>query len=192
MASGKEHTWPSLSILLVMTSAVLWIASSAANTYLMSFAGFAQGIDLIYLPAGFRLLIVLLFGVWGALGIVLANPFLYLAEFGDGSAIQVIVNSLICGFAPFFAVKAFCRAADIEASLLQLKPIHLPLLALAVSVVTPVLLNVNFVVAGLKPMNAFMVNVAAMAAGDFLGCLLLIVLVHLVIAAARTLMPSDR
>lgn len=192
MASEKERTWPSLSILLVLTSAALWIASGAANTYLMSFSGFAQGIDLIYLPAGFRLLIVLLFGVWGALGIFLANPFLYQAEFGSGSAIQVIVNSLICGFAPFFTVKAFCRAADIEASLLQLKPIHLPLLALAVSVVTPVLLNVNFVVAGLKPMNAFMVNVAAMAAGDFLGCLLLIVLVRLVIAAARTLMPSDR
>ena len=182
MSSETEPGWRSLNALLVLASAALWGASNAMNTYLMSFADFARGIDLIYLPAGFRLLIVLLFGFWGALGIFLSNPIAYLVEFGSGSASLVIANSLIC---------AFCRAAGIQASLLQLKPVHLPLLALAVSVATPVMLNLFFLASGMKEADQLMVNVSAMVTGDFLGCLFLIVLVRLAIAAVRVVVPSQ-
>lgn len=191
MSSETEPGWRSLNALLVLASAALWGASNAMNTYLMSFADFARGIDLIYLPAGFRLLIVLLFGFWGALGIFLSNPIAYLVEFGSGSASLVIANSLICAFAPYLTVRAFCRAAGIQASLLQLKPVHLPLLALAVSVATPVMLNLYFLASGMKEADQLMVNVSAMVTGDFLGCLFLIVLVRLAIAAFRVVVPSQ-
>lgn len=191
MPSETTHRWSRLSVVLVLASAALWAASNAANAYLMSYTGFSEGIDLIYLPAGFRLVIVLLFGVWGALGILLSNPLFFLAEFGSGSATQVIINSLICGFAPYLTVKVFCRAAGIQESLMQLKPIHLPLLALAVSIVTPLLLNLFFIGTGLKEPDDFFVNMMAMVTGDFLGCLFLIVLVRLGIAAVRALSLSD-
>lgn len=191
MPTTRELDSSRITALLVFSSAALWVGSSAANRYFLSFAGFAPGIDLIYLPAGVRLLIVLLFGVWGALGISLVNPLLYFVEFGTGSTTQVIVNSLICGFAPFLTVKAFCRLAGIQASLLQLKPIHLPLLALAVSIVTPALLYLYFEAAGLNNTSGFRLNFTAMATGDFLGCLLLIVLVRIGIAAFRRLAAAD-
>lgn len=187
MPSEKELAGPKLNTLLVLATAALWLASSAANLYLMSFTRFAPGIDLVYLPAGFRLAIVLVFGVWGALGIFLSNPLLYLAEFGAGSATQVMVNSLICGFAPFLTVKAFCRAAGVQGNLLQLRPVHLPLLAFAVSIVTPLLLNLNFLMTDLKQPSEFLPNLTAMMTGDFLGCLLVIILLRLAIATVRTL-----
>lgn len=190
MHSDRELGRLAVTILVVLASAALWTASGVANAYLLSFGSFAPGIDFVYLPAGLRLLIVLLFGVWGALGIALANPVLYMLHFGSGSALEIIVNSLICGFAPFLTVKVFCRTVGIQASLLELKPIHLPLLALAVSIVTPLTLNLNFLATGLKQPGDVTVNVAAMSAGDFLGCLLVIVLVQLSIAAFRTLSPQ--
>ena len=58
------------------------------------------GIDLIYLPAGVRLLIVLAFGVWGAIGIALSNPLLFITAFGQQSMSELVVNSLIAGFVP--------------------------------------------------------------------------------------------
>ena len=185
--SSEREPGAALGALLTLASAALWIVSGFANTYLLSFGSFAAGIDLVYLPAGVRLLIVLLFGIWGALGIALANPVLYLTHFESGSTLEIIVNSLICGFAPFFTVKVFCRAASIQASLMELRPIHLPLLALAVSIVTPLLLNLYFVVTGLKQWVDLTVNMTAMIAGDFLGCLLVIALVRLGIAVFRTL-----
>lgn len=84
----------------------------------------------------------------GALGIFLANPLMYLFEFGGGSPVGMLVNALISGFAPHLTVRAFSRLAGIEGSLSQLKPIHLPLPALAVSVVTPFLFNLHFLFAG--------------------------------------------
>lgn len=185
--SSEREVRAALGALLTLASAALWIVSGFANTYLLSFGSFAAGIDLVYLPAGVRLLIVLLFGIWGALGIALANPVLYLTHFESGSTLEIIVNSLICGFAPFLTVKVFCRTASIQASLMELRPIHLPLLALAVSIVTPLLLNLYFVVTGLKQWGDLTVNMTAMIAGDFLGCLLVIALVRLGIAAFRTL-----
>lgn len=185
MPPHKELEFLLSSFSVVLGTAAFWCASNIVNMYLMSFSNFATGIDLVYLPAGVRLVIVMMFGIWGAVGIFLANPILYEMQFGASSTIDVIVNSLICGFAPFFTVKIFCRLAGIDVAIQQLRAIHFPLLALAVSIVTPVLLNLYFIAAGMKNTTGFLANVTAMVTGDFLGCFLLIVLVRIVILVWR-------
>lgn len=176
---------PALRAMFVVTSGVLWCLVWLVNQRLMAGLNVAPGIDLIFLPAGFRLLIVLIFGFWGALGIFLADPLMFLQAFGKGSATEMITNAMISGFAPYLTVRAFCRVAGIQSSLLQLRPIHLPMLALAVSIVTPLLFNLHFVLSGREPASDFAHNIAAMSMGDFLGCFLVIGLVRLGLAAAR-------
>lgn len=174
-----------LNAMLVLTSGVLWCLVWLLNDRLMDGLQVAPGIDLIFLPAGFRPLIVLIFGFWGALGIALADPLMFLQAFGSGSVTEIVINALISGFAPYLTVKAFCRVAGIQSSLLQLRPIHLPLLALSVSIVTPVLFNLHFILRGREPASEFAHNLAAMSVGDFVGCFLVIGLVRLGLAVAR-------
>lgn len=181
-----------LDAALVVTSGLIWCAVWLANMYLMSATKVAPGIDLVFLPAGFRLLIVIVFGVWGALGIFLADPFMFMIEFGHGSLGSMLVNALISGFAPYITVRAFSRLAGIEGSLTQLKPVHLPLLALSVSVVTPLLFNLHFLLSGRTPPDAFLHNFTAMMTGDFLGCLLVSVLARLGLAAGRAAWSGRR
>lgn len=178
-----------LNGLLVVTSGVLWCSVWLANALLLSSTHVAPGIDLVFLPAGFRLLIVLVFGVWGSLGIFLADPLMFREAFGTGGGGEIMVNALISGFAPLLTVRAFCRIAGIESSLLQLRPIHLPLLALAVSVVTPLLFNLHYLLEGRETPGAFLVNFTAMATGDFLGCFLVIGFARIGIAGAQALFP---
>lgn len=178
-----------LDAALVVTSGALWSAIWIANQYLMSGTHVAPGIDLVFLPAGFRLLIVIVFGVWGALGIFLADPLMFMLEFEQGSLREVLINALISGFAPYFTVMAFCRLAGIRGSLTQLKPIHLPLLALAVSFVTPLLLNLHFLAEGRTQPQAFLHNFTAMMTGDFLGCLIVSILARVVLALGRAAFP---
>lgn len=185
MPHALKHDSPWLNAALVLTSGVIWSTVWLANMYLMSSAHVAPGISLVFLPAGFRLLLVIVLGVWGALGICLADPLLFLLEFGRGSLREVVINALISGFAPYFTIRAFGRVAGIERSLLQLKPIHLPLLALAVSVVTPLLFNLHFLAEGREQPSQFLHNFTAMMTGDFLGCLLVSVMARLGIAAGR-------
>lgn len=171
-----------LDAALVVTSGLIWCGVWLANMYLMSATKVAPGIDLLFLPAGFRLLIVIVFGFWGALGIFLADPLMFMLEFGNGGIGSMLVNALIAGFAPYLTVRAFSRLAGIEGSLIQLKPMHLPLLALAVSVVTPLLFNLHFMLSGRTPPSEFLHNFTAMMTGDFLGCLLVSVLARLGLA----------
>ena len=177
---------------LVATSALIWSGVWLANKYLMASTNVAPGIDLVFLPAGFRLLLVVVFGIWGALGIFLADPFLFLVEFQNGSPFNVLVNALISGFAPYLTVLAFCRLAGIQGSLAQFRPVHLPLLALAVSVVTPLCFNLHFLLIGRTPPSAFLHNFTAMMTGDFLGCLLVSVLARLGLAVGRAAFRRPR
>lgn len=181
-----------LDAALVVTSGLIWCAVWIANMYLLSATRVAPGIDLVFLPAGFRLLIVIVFGFWGALGVFLADPLMFLIEFGNDGIRPMLVNALISGFAPYLTVRAFSRLAGIEGSLVQLKPVHLPLLALAVSVVTPLLFNIHFLLSGRTPPSEFLHNFTAMMTGDFLGCLLVSVLARLALAAGRAAFPRRR
>ena len=73
----------------------------------------------------------------------------------------------------------------IGTDLAQLRPVHLPLLALAVSLTTPLAFNLQFLLLGLEPRHAFLANTFAMSFGDFLGCLIALATARLVIAVAR-------
>lgn len=180
-----------LNAALVATSGVMWCLIWLLNRYLMSGTNVAPGIDLVFLPAGFRLLIVIVFGVWGAIGIFLADPLMFMLEFGPSHVQEVLVNAAISGFAPYFTVRAFFRMAGIEGSLSKLRPVHLPLLALAVSVVTPLLLNLHFLAEGRQTVSQFLPNFTAMMTGDFLGCLLVSVLARVGLALGRAAFPRS-
>lgn len=181
-----ETTLP-LKVGSTLGSGLAWSGSWFLNQSADSLMNYAPGIDLVYLPAGVRLLLVLVLGVWGAAGVALANPLMFLVTFPAGTAPEALVNSVISGFAPLATVRLFFLASGTRPSLENLRPIHLPLLALAVSVVTPLLLNLQFVALGREPVASFWGSVTAMALGDFAGCVLVIVLARLLIAAFRGL-----
>lgn len=170
---------------IVILSGIMWDGLWLLNKLVMSHAIVTTGISLVFLPAGFRLLIILLFGGWGALGIFLSEPLLYFREFGTGSLPQVMVTAAISAFSPWIVTQLFCRAMGIRRSLDGLRPLHLPLLALLLSLVTPLLFNVLFVATGLHPAADFLRDYSAMAAGDFLGCVIVIGAIKLIGLAAR-------
>lgn len=187
MQPGKINDTTLLHASLVVTSALLWCATWLTNKYLMAGTNIAPGIDLVFFPAGVRLLLVIVFGVWGALGVFLADPLLFMLEFKHGSFSELLITAAISGFAPYLTVRAFCRLAGIGGSLTQLKPVHLPFLALAVSVVTPLLFNIHFVIQGREQPSEFLHNFTAMMTGDFLGCLFVSVLARVALAVGRAL-----
>ena len=169
----------------IFVSGIVWLGVSLLNSVLMSSTAVTTGIALVYLPAGFRLLMILLFGFWGALGIFLTNPILFVEYFGTASITETVINSGIAAFVPYLVVRACSRYFGVSSSLLELKPIHLPVLALAASLATPLAFNFQFLLAGRKPPELFPTNFTAMTFGDFVGCLLVIGCARLLIAAYR-------
>lgn len=174
-----------LDLLLVGVSALLWAGCWFLNKALLADTLVTTGINLVYLPAGIRLLLVLFFGPWGALGIFLVDPLLFFYEHGSGSLAEVIGTSFISAFAPYLAVLGFCWAAGISPRLSGLKPLHLPMLALLVSIITPLLFNLHFLFYDRHADDEFARNFVAMATGDFLGCFAVLGLARIMLAATR-------
>lgn len=169
----------------IVVSGLLWLCFGVFNKEALSFTNFGAGIDIVYLPAGIRLLLVLVLGIWGAIGITLANPFLVAIHIGEQSITGTLINSIIAGFVPLVCARSVQYLLGIDHNLSSLKPIHLPLLALVVSLATPLAFNIQFVLLGLKPYSEFIQNFAAMSLRDFLGCLAILVSARSLIAVAR-------
>ena len=73
------------------------------NNWLTSDITFGLGVSWIYLPAGLRLFLTLIFGLPGALGIAIAS--FLISYYGDfpHDLILCIGTALISGFAPYLA-----------------------------------------------------------------------------------------
>ncbi len=86
-----------------LVSALAYAALFYINNWLMSHISYGLGVNWIYLPAGLRLFLTLIFGLPGALGIALASFLIsYLGVFPHELTTCVGVG-LISGFAPYLA-----------------------------------------------------------------------------------------
>lgn len=173
--------------MLVVISAMSW----AAFAYIYSF-GFesvkeAPGVHLIYLPAGLRLLILLLFGVWGAIGISIAHPIVDYTQYESPNVALVTAQALISGFGGLFVLNMFQRLFGISPNLDGIRARHLPLLSLKMAIALPLLFSLALVVFDGRPVSEVEANFWAMLLGDFLGCFLFIAAVLLLIRAYRRL-----
>ncbi len=172
--------------ILVLISAVVWAVFASVYSVGFGFVREAPGVHLLYLPAGLRLLLLLLFGVWGAVGIAIAHPIVVWTQYGSSSIAFTIVHSLISGFGGLLVLNMSRRVFGISSSLDGLRAKHLPLLSLLMAVAMPFLFSVDLIAFDIRPASQVIGTYWAMLLGDFLGCFFVIAVVLLLIKAYRT------
>lgn len=170
---------------VILVSGVSWLFFWQLSQSLLHFTQIKTGITLVYVPAGIRLVILLVAGLWGGLGIILAFPFAVLQEFPAASWTEVMAYSFIAGIVPYAAVLMTCKLAKVSRDLSSLRSFHLPLLAVTVSLAGAFSYLVALVAFDRFPASAFLQDFTALAAGDFLGCFVVVLLVRLVLASRR-------
>lgn len=170
---------------IVVVSGVVWLAGWEVAQSILDFTVLKTGVTLIYIPAGIRLLVLLVSGIWGAFGIALAFPFALIQVFPDATWLEVVIYSVIAGFIPYATVQVMCRIAGISRDLGTLRSLHLPLLAAAVSITGALAYVAALVAFDRFDAGNFLPDVTAMAAGDFLGCFAVVALARLAIEWRR-------
>lgn len=141
-----------------------------------TWARFTEGVDWIFLPSGLRLLAVLVFGIWGSVGISLATW-----------ALTVQVNpadpwwmdggtALISGFSPLLASQLGRFWLKLPSDLHGLTPWPLIQLAALFALLSGSLHQVWYLWSGhtSTPLSSAVV----MVIGDFLGSLILLFLIN--------------
>lgn len=179
-----QEKW-TVRALIVVLSAIVWVGSFMLHERYLPFLAQAPGIDLVFVPSGLRLLAILIGGIWAVIGVSIGGIFLTGTEFQTMQPAIILAIGLCSGLCPYIALRASLRATGVEAGLGNLTAARLPLICLGVAIVSAVLHNLLFGALGVEQWSNFTVNVLAMAAGDFLGILLAVVIAFIILRIYR-------
>jgi hypothetical protein len=160
----------------LVISALTYTPLFYVNNWLTSDLVFSLGVNWIYLPAGLRLFLTLIFGLPGAIGIVLAS--FLISYYGDFShdLIVCLGIGLVSGFAPYLARIFVLRNVSLASDLSDLNFQKLVICIFIYALLSAGLHQWWFSTMALD--NAGGINhVSAMFIGDVLGSLLLISLI---------------
>lgn len=111
--------------LIVGTTALFYVALFLLNGFLFSALDYSAGVAWIFLPSGVRLVAVLLFDKWGALGVALGALMLAFHDLRLTDPETVAVAACISGLAPLLARQICLNLTDLDVNLTALTAIGL-------------------------------------------------------------------
>jgi hypothetical protein len=158
--------------LIVGLTALSYAALYLVNEYVFSVFGFSAGVSWIFLPSGVRLVAILLFEKWGALGVVLGSLMVAFHDALLTDPVTVAVAACISGLAPLLARQAHLRFTNLDVNLTALSARGLLRLAVTFSALSAALHQSWYVWRGVSdhPFDSVLV----MFTGDMLGAMVVL------------------
>ncbi|HBK42961.1 MULTISPECIES: hypothetical protein [unclassified Polynucleobacter] len=172
-----------------LISAVTYTILFYINAWLTNNLAYGLGVNWIYLPAGLRLFLTLIYGLPGAIGIALAS--FMICYFGQSppELITCIGIGLISGFAPYLARAFVLRNINILPDLSNLTLQNLVACILIFAALSAGLHQWWFALRGLDGAGSFN-HFLVMMIGDVLGTVLLIGLIKYGLDLLKSLRPA--
>lgn len=160
-------------------TALLFLGTIGLNELLFKWVEFAHGISWIYLPAGVRLLCILLFAEAGAIGILVASWLICFFHFFPNDPIRSFAGGILAALAPYLTYRLLV-AGRVGPSLAGLGPWRLLGCALAFSIASPLLHHIWFALQGQREglLHGFFV----MASGDLIGTIVVLYTAKLILS----------
>jgi hypothetical protein len=165
MVRAKTET----AVLITLTAVLYWLGYEFQG-WLFQFTEHVPGVNWFYLPAGLRVVFILVAGLNGALGIFAATIAINLMHTEDMSLAVLLLTAVASGFGAWFALMLMRWRGQIDASLMVLTSAVLIQYALIYALFNAVLHQVVWW-ALQRDGARFMVDVWPMFVGDLLGAL---------------------
>jgi hypothetical protein len=166
MSSLRLHLW-SVTGTLVAFIVSLWI-----NQEVFSHTSFVLGVNWVYLPSGIRLLSTLLVGVDGFLGLLAAGLLADFLYWFPHDPVRAVAGAVLGSLAPYLVYRLALEYYDLRASLANLTPKRLLVLAMAYSVANPLFHHLWFAMTG-ETVN-WLESFFSMFVGDLTGALIVL------------------
>jgi hypothetical protein len=157
---------------MVVTTMFAFIAMLAANEWLFTRLEFVPGINWIYLPAGMRLLCVLLFGDAGAIGLLLVSWLVCFFYIFPNDFLRSFMGGIVAAAAPWIANRIAQQVFGLRASLTNLSPARLLVCIVLYSIASPLLHHIWFAIHG--GTDNLLRSFIVMFVGDLNGTLIVV------------------
>lgn len=156
------------TFILILASAFLYWAGFEVQNLIFSFTEHIPGVNWFYLPSGLRVLLVLVAGVYGAIGIFFATMLINLIHTPDIRDGMLISTALASGFGAWVALSVLRWRGVIAAGLTGLTSVALLQFAFLYAILNTMFHQAVWLISQ-RNGSFFMVDVWPMFVGDLLG-----------------------
>jgi hypothetical protein len=172
----------------ILISALLYSALFFFNDWLTETVKYDLGVSWIYLPAGLRLFLILIFGLAGAIGIAIASFAISYFWAFPADLVTCIGIGLISGFAPLLAKWVVISNIPINNDLSNLSLQKIIFCVVVYALMSAGLHQYWFVLRGLE--SGSLDHFLVMFVGDIAGSILLIALIKYSIDLVKRSKPK--
>lgn len=176
---------------LVAFSAAVWLISVYLNNeVLFPWPEEDDFVHWIFVPAGLRVLLVMLFGWRAALGMALGSVPWMLDIMPGAAAATVAFAAVGAGLMPWLSIQLFSLSTGVRHPWHDLVWWHLPVIAALSAFANSALLNSQLILFGFEPPRELATNLLSVMIGDFLGALVLLLASVALVRLLRALAPD--
>jgi hypothetical protein len=186
--TGNRAAEIRVKILMVIVTMFAFLSALLVNELLFIRYEFIPGVNWVFLPAGIRVLALLMFGAAGAIGLLLVSLLICFFYFFPGDVGRALAGGLVAAAAPCMAHRIFRYFYGPGPTFGTMSFAQLAVCALLFSVLSPLLHHVWFVLRGDV---ATLQTLLVMIAGDLAGTIILLALARLGISLWRRGVHTD-
>jgi hypothetical protein len=154
---------------------IVYVLTLALDELIFVHGASPSVIDWIYLPTGIRLLSTLLLGVDGAIGLLISGLIVDFFHYFPHDPIRATAGAIFSAGGPYAVYRLALERYGLKASLTNLTPRHLLVLAFAVAFANSTLHHIWFALTGST--QNWLESYCKMFAGDLLGAVILLYIV---------------
>ena len=158
---------------LTLISAVLFVGFFQLNDWAFSIFEYSEGISWVFLPAGFRVILVLVLGLPGALGLILGSWFIDRDLFTQDGATLAFLNGVVGGLTPWLVLKYLTYRQWLSPHLQSLNVLQLLNLTLIFAAASAVAHQLVWLLLE-RPLMNIWVDIWPMFVGNALGALMML------------------
>ena len=159
---------------IVLLNAAAWIGIFWLNGHVFSTLQEQIGVNWVFLPEGFLLLGVLLFGWRCCLGVFLGSFVAAYWLFAPDGIWFIPIAATLTGFSPLLAIYLLRSRFPVKRDLSDMTPLKLLIYGVVFSVISAIVHQLAFLLAGFTPVQKWPHAVWAMFVGDFFGVLIVL------------------
>lgn len=174
------------NLAISIVSCFLLLGSFALNEFLDPYMLYAPGSSLVFVPAGVKLLCILVGGLPAIVGVLAGSAYISMGLWGDNSSFLSTFSLAIVSVSTYYtAVMCVTKFFKISSDLSNLSYLHIVFLSTLGSILNGFILNLAYYSQHVTTGNELLSKGAAMALGDFTGCFIVVMLFHLATNAVK-------
>jgi hypothetical protein len=180
-----------VDFLIALICGLVFAVSFNFNQYFDAYFVYAPGISLLFVPAGVKLLLLLI-GRWPAyIGLLISGTYLGAGIWPDKTLYAVFLFAFV-GLTNYAIVAmGFMKLLRINASLDNLKYSHIVLFSLAASLLNGVVHNLIYIMHDVIITDELWTKSMAMTFGDFMGCFVTVGIFHTVLLMVKSIQAKQ-